>query len=59
MRTRCSSRWFPPQRIDIHATAFAGMVIITAVIVGFVVEMAKAATAIRSRGSAPSVAWPT
>jgi hypothetical protein len=29
------------QRIDIHATAFAGMVIITAVIVGFVVEMAK------------------
>jgi hypothetical protein len=41
MRTICRSRWFPPQRIDIHATAFAGMVIITAVIVGFVVEMAK------------------
>jgi hypothetical protein len=29
------------QRIDIHATAFAGTVVITAVIVGFVVEMAK------------------
>jgi hypothetical protein len=41
MRTICRSRWFLPQRIDIHATAFAGMVVITAVIVGFVVEMAK------------------
>jgi len=29
------------QRIDIHATAFAGTVVIAAVIVGFVVEMAK------------------
>ena len=29
------------QRIDIHATAFAGTVVITAVIVGFIVEMAK------------------
>ena len=28
------------QRIDIHATAFAGIVVITAVIVGFLVEMA-------------------
>ena len=29
------------QRIDIHATAFAGTVVITAVIVGFLVEMAR------------------
>jgi hypothetical protein len=29
------------QRIDIHATAFAGTVVITAVIAGFVVEMAR------------------
>jgi hypothetical protein len=28
------------QRIDIHATAFAGTVVITAIIVGFVVELA-------------------
>jgi hypothetical protein len=28
------------QRIDIHATAFAGIVVITAVIVGFIVELA-------------------
>ena len=28
------------QRMDIHATAFAGTVVITAVIVGFVVELA-------------------
>ena len=28
------------RRIDIHATAFAGTVVITAVIVGFVVELA-------------------
>ncbi len=28
------------QRIDIHATAFAGFVVIVAVIVGFLVEMA-------------------
>jgi hypothetical protein len=41
MSTTRRSRWFLPQRIDIHATAFAEMVTITAVIVGFVVEMAK------------------
>ena len=29
------------QRIDIHATAFAGTVVIVAVIVGFVVELAR------------------
>ena len=29
------------QRIDIHATAFAGIVIITAIIVAFIVELAK------------------
>lgn len=29
------------QQIDIHATAFAGIVIITAIIVAFVVELAK------------------
>jgi hypothetical protein len=29
------------QQIDIHATAFAGIVVITAVIVAFVVELAK------------------
>ena len=29
------------QRIDIHATAFAGTAVITAVIVGFLVEMAQ------------------
>ena len=28
------------QRIDIHATAFAGIVVIAAVIVGFIVELA-------------------
>jgi hypothetical protein len=28
------------QQIDIHATAFAGIVVITAVIVGFIVELA-------------------
>jgi hypothetical protein len=29
------------QRIDIHATAFAGIVIITAIIVAFIVELAN------------------
>ena len=29
------------QRIDIHATAFAGIVIITAIIVAFIVELAR------------------
>ena len=29
------------RRIDVHATAFAGTVVITAVIVGFVVELAQ------------------
>jgi hypothetical protein len=29
------------QRIDIHATAFAGTVVITAIIAGFLVEMAR------------------
>ena len=29
------------QRIDIHATAFAGTVVIVAIIVGFAVELAK------------------
>ena len=29
------------QRIDLHATAFAGTVVITAIIVGFVVELAR------------------
>jgi drug/metabolite transporter (DMT)-like permease len=29
------------QRIDIHATAFAGTVVVVAVIVGFVVELAR------------------
>ena len=28
------------QRIDIHATAFAGLVVIVAIIVGFIVELA-------------------
>jgi hypothetical protein len=29
------------QRINIHATAFAGTAVITAVIIGFLVEMAR------------------
>jgi hypothetical protein len=29
------------QRIDIHATAFAGLVVITAIIVAFIVELAN------------------
>jgi len=32
------------QRIDIHATAFAGLMVITAIIVGFLVEIARGHT---------------
>ncbi len=32
------------QRIDIHATAFAGFVVILAIIVGFLVEIAQGRT---------------
>jgi hypothetical protein len=47
------------QRIDIHATAFAGTVVIVAIIAGFLVEVARGHNGNPSPGSAQSPASPT
>ena len=47
------------RQIDIHATAVAGLVVIRAIIVAFLVEVARGHTARRTAGSARSPASPT
>jgi hypothetical protein len=45
--------------MDIHATALAGTVVIGAIIIAFIVEVARGYDVRRNRGSARSAAWRT
>jgi hypothetical protein len=49
-------RW---ERIDVHATALTGIVLIIAIIASWLVEVAKATTAAHTHSSAPSAGSPT
>ena len=47
------------RQIDIHATALAGIVVLSVIIVAFIVEVARGTTAPRTRGLERSAACPT
>jgi hypothetical protein len=53
---RRDERW---EGIDLRATAFSGLVLIGIVLGSWLVEIAQARTASRTRSSRPSAAWPT